>query len=126
MTGRESYKRLKFDHTTEGFIHKLEYGLENEMQKILWDFELHTDHLIPTRRHDLVWINTKKELAVLEILQFQRNTVKIKGNENKYLNLAKELKMLWDVRVSVIPTVVSTLRTRENRDHPNHSIVEIG
>ena len=30
------------------------------MHKILWDFEIQTDHLIPARRPDLVLINKKK------------------------------------------------------------------
>ena len=34
---------------------------ENEMLKILWDFEIQTDHLIPARRPDLGLINKKKK-----------------------------------------------------------------
>ena len=42
-------------------MHQLESVLENEMHKILWDFEKRTDHLNPTRRLDLVIINKKKK-----------------------------------------------------------------
>ena len=35
--------------------------LENETHKILMDFELQTDHLIPTRPPDLVIFNKKKK-----------------------------------------------------------------
>ena len=35
--------------------------LENDLNKLLWDFNIQTDHLIPTRRPDLVIINNKKE-----------------------------------------------------------------
>ena len=35
--------------------------LENEMHKILWDFEMQTDHQILARRPDLVRINKKKD-----------------------------------------------------------------
>ena len=31
-------------------MHNLEYILENEMHKLLWDFEIQTDHLILARR----------------------------------------------------------------------------
>ena len=34
--------------------------LENYTHKLLWDFNLHTDHLIPTRRPDLIIIKKKK------------------------------------------------------------------
>ena len=35
--------------------------LENDTHKILWDFEIQTEHLISTRRPDLLKINEKKE-----------------------------------------------------------------
>ena len=38
--------RFKFDHTNKWYIHNPESFLENEMHKILWDFETQTDHLI--------------------------------------------------------------------------------
>ena len=41
-------------------MHKPESVLENETHKILWDFEIQTDHLITARRPDLVLINKKK------------------------------------------------------------------
>ena len=30
---------------------------ENETYKLLWDFDIHTDHLIQARRPDLIIIN---------------------------------------------------------------------
>ena len=42
-------------------MHKPESVLENEIHKILLDFEIQKDHLIPSRRPDLMRIN-KKEL----------------------------------------------------------------
>ena len=35
--------------------------LENATLKILWDFNIQTDHLIPARRPDLIIINKKKK-----------------------------------------------------------------
>ena len=35
--------------------------LENATHKLLWDFEIQTDHLIPTRWPDLIKINKKKK-----------------------------------------------------------------
>ena len=36
--------------------------LEIATHKILWDFNIQTDHLIPARRPDLIIINKKKDL----------------------------------------------------------------
>ena len=47
---------------------KPESVLENEMQKILWDFEIQTDHLIPARRPDLVITNNIKKRTCIEVV----------------------------------------------------------
>ena len=66
--------------------------LENETHKLLWDFDIQIDHLILTRRPDLVIINKKKK-------RFTTPTdhgVKFKESEkkDKYPDLAWELKKL--------------------------------
>ena len=43
------------------YIHNPESDLENEMHKLLWDFEIQTDHLISTGQPDLVIVNKKKK-----------------------------------------------------------------
>ena len=42
-------------------MHNLAHVLENDTHKLLWDFDIHTDHLISARRPDLIIINKKKE-----------------------------------------------------------------
>ena len=43
--------------------------LENNTHKFLWDFDVHTDHLISARRPDQIIINKiKRELAKLSTL----------------------------------------------------------
>ena len=39
-------EKLKFDHTNEWYMHNTESVQENEMHKVLWDFEIQKDHLI--------------------------------------------------------------------------------
>ena len=39
--------------------------LKNGSHKLLRDFDIQTDHLIPTRKPDLIIINKKRELAKL-------------------------------------------------------------
>ena len=34
---------------------------ENDMHKLLWDFNIQTDHLIPARRPDLITTTKKKD-----------------------------------------------------------------
>ena len=50
---------MKFDHTARWYMHKTESIQENEMHKILWDFEIKTDHLILAKKADQVIVNKK-------------------------------------------------------------------
>ena len=82
----------------------------------------------------------------LQIVDFdvQANyRIKLKESEkkDKYLDLAQQLKKLWDMKVTIIPIVISTFgivtkriikgtgrlgNKRTSRDHPNYSIIENG
>ena len=50
---------------------------ENDTHKLLWDFDIHMDHLVSARRPDLMIINKKKkkrEFAKLSTLLSQLTT----------------------------------------------------
>ena len=72
---RELCKWFKFDHYTKWYMYKGESTLENETHKILWDFEIQTDHLIPARRPNLVLINKKKNCYLVDISVSSDNRV---------------------------------------------------
>ena len=62
-------------------MHNPESALEDEMHKLLWDFKKQTDHLISTRRPDLMIVNKKKENRTSRIVDFtvpEDNSVKFK------------------------------------------------
>ena len=70
--------------------------LEKDTHKLLWDFDIHTDHLISARRPDLILINKKKK-RICKIVDFALpadDRIKLKECEKKdrYLDLARELK----------------------------------
>ena len=46
---------------TNGYINNSESVLENEMLKILRNFEIQTDHLISARQQDEVVVNNNKK-----------------------------------------------------------------
>ena len=58
--------------------------LENNTRKLLWDFDIHTDHLISDRRPDLMIINKKKKEKKKEK---KKRTCKIVNQRNTNLNL---------------------------------------
>ena len=61
VVDKELCKILKFDHSTKWCIHKPESVRENDIYNILWDSEIQIDHLISTRRSDLVLIRKKRK-----------------------------------------------------------------
>ena len=42
--------------------------IENDTHKLLWDFNIQMDHLIPARRLDLIIINKKKKKRTCKIV----------------------------------------------------------
>ena len=65
----EMCRKFQFDHTNKWYKHNPAPVLENESHKLLWDFNIQTDHLIQARRPDLIIINKKtRESAKLSTL----------------------------------------------------------
>ena len=84
--------------------------LENDTHKLLWDFNIQTDQLIPARRPDLIIINKKKK-RICKIVEFAvpaDHWINLKESEkkDKYLDLARELKKLWNMKVTIVTIVI--------------------
>ena len=95
-------------------MHNLAPVLENDSHKLLWDFNIQMDHLIPVRRPDLIIIY--KEKRICKIVDFavpadHRINLKESEKKDKYLNLARELKKLWNMKVMVVLIVIGVLGT---------------
>ena len=91
----EMCRKFQFDHTNKWYIHNPALGLERDSHKLLWDFNIQTDHLIPARRPDLIIINKRKRIC--KIVDFavpadHRINLKESEKKDKYLDLARELK----------------------------------
>ena len=76
-------------------MHKPESGQNEKTHKILRDFEKQMDNSIPTGKPDLVLIKKKTFYLVDFDVPAGQQKLKIKESEkiNKYLNLARELKI---------------------------------
>ena len=62
----EMCKKFQFDNTNKWYMHNPAPVPENDMHKLLWDFNIQTEHLIPTRRPDLIIIRKKKKKENLQ------------------------------------------------------------
>ena len=75
-----------------------------------------TDHQIPARRPNLIIINNKKKKRICKIVDFavpadHRINLKESEKKDKYLDLARELKKLWNMKVTIVPIVIGALPT---------------
>ena len=85
-------------------MHNLAPVLKNDSHKLLWDFNIQTDHLIPARRPDLIIINYKKEYL-------QNCRLYYPGGPQNKSDLDRELKKLWNMKVTIVPIVIGALGT---------------
>ena len=74
------------------------------------------DHLIPARRPDLIIINNKKKKKICKIVDFAvpaDHGIILKESEkkDKYLDLARELKKLLNMKVTIVPIVIGAFGT---------------
>ena len=102
------------------YVHKPASAKENETHKLLWDFDIQTDHLMSTRRPDLIIINKRRRTCkIVDFAVTADHGVKLKECEkkDKYLNLAQELKkkkkkkQLSNMKVTFIPILIGALGT---------------
>ena len=76
-------------------MHNPEPVLENNTHRHLWDFDIHTDHLISARRLDVIIINQKKRTyKIVDFAVPADHRIKLKKREKKgkYTHLAREFK----------------------------------
>ena len=107
----EMSKKFKFDHTNKWYEYNPAAFLENNIHQLLWDFDIHTDHLVSARRPDLIITNNKKiKKRICKIVDFAvpaDHRIKLKECEN----LARELKKLWNMKVTIIPILIGAFGT---------------
>ena len=107
-------KKFKFDYTNKWYMHNPAPVLENNTRKLLWNFDIHTDQLILARKPDLTIINKKKRTCkIVDFAVLADHRIKLKECEkkDKYLDLARELKKLWNMKVTIVPIVIGALGT---------------
>ena len=83
----------------------------NNNKQLLWDFDIHTDHLISARRPDHIIINKKKRICKIAVPADHRIKLKECEKRDKYLVLAGELKKQGNMKVTILPIVIDSFGT---------------
>ena len=73
-----------------------------------------TNHQIPASRPDLIIINKKKRICkIVDFAVPADHKINLKESEKKvkYPDLDREFKMLWNMKVTIVPIVIGALGT---------------
>ena len=114
------YKKFKFDHTKNWYIHNPEPVQENETHKLLCDFEIQTDPLISARQSEQVIANKekRKKKRTCRIADFAvpaDHRVKLKESKERDNYVDRELRKQWNIKVTLISIVTGALGTITKR-----------
>ena len=107
-------KNANIHTTNKWYEHQPDTVVENDNHKILWDFDVQTDHLIEARQPDLIIIN--KEEKKCTIVDFavpydSRVETKQKEKTEKYQDLRREIQKLWNMKTNIVPIIIGALGT---------------
>ena len=104
-------EKFKSEQTNKWYKHNPAPVLENSTHKLHWDFHIHTDQPISPRRPGLIIIN--KICKSIDIAVPADHRIKLKECEkkDKYLALARELKKLRNMEVTIVPIVIGDFGT---------------
>ena len=86
--------------------------IENNLVKILWDFNIYCDRIINARRPDITIIDkTVKLITLVDISVPADKRIVEKEDEkvSKYQDLRIELERLWKMKSRIIPVVIGAL-----------------
>ena len=114
----ELCQKLRMNSKSKWYEHQPKPVCENDTHKILWDFNIQTDHVIEARRPDMVVVNKSENKCYLIdfVVPFDsRVNSKEREKIQKQQDLARELKKIWNIKVKVIPIVIGALGTTPKR-----------
>ena len=88
-------------------MHNTEPVLEKDSHKLLGDFDIQKDHLISARWLDHAKKKKERSCRIVDFAVPADNRMKLKesGKKGKYLDLPRELKVPWNMKVTFIPIV---------------------
>ena len=87
--------------------------MENERVKILWDFNIQTDHVVQHTWPDIVIVSKKEQKCqLIDIAILRDSRVELKEHEkvDSYNELKREIKKIWNLTyVGIVPIIVGAL-----------------
>ena len=105
-------KRLNLSVSHNYWDHIPSAVVESSDVKLLWDFNIYTDHVLAARRPDIIVIdNLHNVVQIVDVAVPSDCNVTMKEIEKieKYKDLSVELSSLWKMKCEVVPIIVGGL-----------------
>ncbi len=83
--------------------------VENDLVKILWDFQVQTDEMVVANQPNIVIVDKQqKKAVVINVVIPSDSNIKKKEHEKleKYQGLKEELEKMWGVKPTVVLVVI--------------------
>ena len=99
------------------YNHKPGSVVENKRVKILWDFNIQTDHVIQHRRPDIfVLYKTERNCHLIDIAVPGNKRIELKEQKkiDSYSELGREMKKIWNLSQVVIGALGVTSKKLKN------------
>ena len=76
----------------------------------MWDFSIQTDYVIEVQRRDFVVVDKKRTCKIIDFAVPGDSRIEEKEKEKieKYQDLKRKLRKIWNVRVKIIPLVLGS------------------
>ena len=113
-------KKYGLDVDNKWYYHRPEKVAENDVVKILWDFNIQTDRIIEHHRPDITGIDKtcRKCLIVYVAIPGDQNVAKKEFKKiDNYSELRVEIARVWNMQTEVVPFVISALGSISNNLH---------
>ena len=117
-----------FSCSDQWWCHQPEAVMDSSDYRLLYDFNIFTDHRITARRPDIVLIDKQQRLTRLIDIAcvMDRNVVeKHREKIEKYLHLSVELQSLWNTRTEVVPLVFGALGSIPEQTKKNFELLKL-
>ena len=115
----ELFQKFRLVGEVKWYYYKFESVVENDSVKMLWDFNMQTDHIIQHRRPEIfVLYKTERKCHLIDIAVPANKKIEMKEQEkiDSYIKLRREVKKIWNLsQVMVVPVAIGSLGVTSKR-----------
>ncbi|XP_068234287.1 uncharacterized protein [Palaemon carinicauda] len=107
-------RKYQIQFSNKCYEHQPEVVVKNDQAKLFWDYSIRTDRVIRAHRSDVNLVEkTTKNISLIDVAVPWDSRMEDNGRDKieKYHDLRKELRRLWNMQVKVVLIITGMLDT---------------